>query len=224
MARIPLSQTNDWELVNERQDIRGSKVQDVSGRPLGTVRDLIVNTDVEAVDGVILDNGRQYSTREIEIRDGIVCLLEGAGAGMARRSDREGEQRLQLVEERLRIHKRPEERGEVKLRKDVVTEQKSVEVPVSHEELVIERHPTSGEQPARGGFEGQKEIRVPLREEKVQVEKQPVVKEEVSVGKRQVQDVKHVADTVRKEQMRVEREGEADVRQEEEKEKRRRTG
>jgi uncharacterized protein (TIGR02271 family) len=44
------------------------------------------------------------------------------------------------------------------------------------------------------------------------VEKQPVVKEEVTVGKRAVQDTERVGGEVRKEQVRVEREGDVDVR------------
>ena len=43
------------------------------------------------------------------------------------------------------------------------------------------------------------------------MKKHPVVKEEVAVGKRAVQDTKQVGGTVRKEQVRVEREGEVDV-------------
>jgi uncharacterized protein (TIGR02271 family) len=56
------------------------------------------------------------------------------------------------------------------------------------------------------------EIRVPVREEEISVEKKPVVKEEVTVGKRVVQDTARVAGDVRKEEVRVEREGDVDVR------------
>jgi len=49
-------------------------------------------------------------------------------------------------------------------------------------------------------------------EEQVTVEKRPVVKEEVTVGKRVVQDTKRVGGEVRKEEVRVEREGGVDVR------------
>lgn len=58
---------------------------------------------------------------------------------------------------------------------------------------------------------GEKEIRVPLSEERVRVEKNPVVKEEVRVGKKQVQDTKRIDDTFRHEELRAEREGEAET-------------
>ena len=45
------------------------------------------------------------------------------------------------------------------------------------------------------------------------MEKRPVVKEEVTVGKRVVQDTEHVGGEVRKEEVRVEREGDVDIRE-----------
>ncbi|MBV8384760.1 MAG: DUF2382 domain-containing protein, partial [Planctomycetaceae bacterium] len=45
------------------------------------------------------------------------------------------------------------------------------------------------------------------------VEKKPVIKEEVTVGKRVVQDAERVGGEVRKEEVRVEREGDVDVRE-----------
>ena len=52
---------------------------------------------------------------------------------------------------------------------------------------------------------------IPVREEQVPVEKQPVVREEVSLGKRPVQETKRVSDTVRSEEAHVEREGDVDI-------------
>src|SRR6185437_3893568 len=48
---------------------------------------------------------------------------------------------IQLLGEVLRVHKERVGLGEVKLRKEVVTENQTVQVPVTHEELIIERHP-----------------------------------------------------------------------------------
>ncbi len=118
-------------------------------------------------------------------------------------------QRIQLVGEILRVHKDRVSRGEVRLRKEVVTEKQSIEVPVTREELIVERVQGEGrEAPGAQIGSGQKEIRIPLTEERVQVEKKPVVNEEVRVGKRQVQDTKRVSDEVRHEELRTETEGE----------------
>ena len=136
----------------------------------------------------------------------------------------DGEQRIRLLGETLRIHKDRVARGEVRLRKEVVSEQQNVQVPVTREELVIERTSTEGREAAPGESIGsEREIRVPLSEERVRVEKKPVVQEEIAVGKRQVQDTRQVSDTLRREQMRVEREGEISEAEVEDQPKRRKT-
>ncbi len=122
-----------------------------------------------------------------------------------------GERRIQLLGEMLRVHKERVSRGEVRLRKDVVRETKNIEVPVTREELVIERTSVSDDQPVTGEIGSDKEIRVPLSEERVRVEKQPVVTGEVRVGKRQVQDTKTVSDEVRHEEVKLDKEGDVDV-------------
>ena len=125
------------------------------------------------------------------------------------RPDVEGERRIQLRGEILRTYKDRVQRGEVRLRKEVVTQTQSVNVPVSREELVIERTPGTG--PATGKIGADEEIRVPLSEERVRTEKQPVVNEEVRVGKRNVQTNEQVSDQVRHEELRVDKEGQVDT-------------
>jgi uncharacterized protein (TIGR02271 family) len=115
--------------------------------------------------------------------------------------------RLQLRGELLRTHKERVQRGEVRLRKEVVTENQTINVPVTREELVIERNRPASETAASGEIGTDQEIRVPLSEERVNVEKRPVVNEEVRVGKRQVQDNRQVTSDVRHEELRVERDG-----------------
>jgi uncharacterized protein (TIGR02271 family) len=95
--------------------------------------------------------------------------------------------------------------------KEVVTEQKNIEVPVTHEEVYVERRPASGP-PADQPIGEQGEVyRIPVREEQVTVEKQPVEREEIVLGKRPVQETKQVSDTVRREEARVERSGDINV-------------
>src|SRR5581483_1224317 len=119
---------------------------------------------------------------------------------------------VRLREEELQPRKETEQAGEVVVRKDVVTEQKSIDVPVTREEVYVERHPVTPHPAESADFgTGREEIRVPVREEEVHVEKRPVVTEEVTVGKRTVQDTERVSDTVRKEVPRVDRSGDVDV-------------
>jgi uncharacterized protein (TIGR02271 family) len=114
-------------------------------------------------------------------------------------------------EEKLHVEKKPVQAGEAVIRKEVHTEHKTVEVPVTREELVVERRSGSGQVSSADIKEGQ-EIRVPIKEEQVKVEKQTVVAEEVSVGKRKVKDTEHVAADLRKEEIKVETKGDVNVR------------
>lgn len=156
------------------------------------------------------DGERSGKAREILQRDGgDVGMSARSGIAGGARTAPQGERHLRLVGEILRVHKERVQRGEVRLRKEVVTENQNIEVPVTKEELVIERIPAQGEQAASSELgSGEKEIRVPLSEEQVRVEKKPVVTGEVRVGKRQVEDTQRVSDTVRHEELRAEHEGE----------------
>ena len=112
-------------------------------------------------------------------------------------------QNIQLYGEVLRVHKDRIDRGEVRVRKEVRTETQTVQVPVTREELVIERNPVSGEQAATGATFKDQEIRIPLNEERASVEKQAVVREEVRVGKREVTNVQSLDEQVRHEELNV---------------------
>jgi len=133
-----------------------------------------------------------------------------AGAAPASRTAAGG-QTVQVKEEELHARKQQVETGEVRVRKEAHTEHKTIDVPVQREEVVVERHAPSGRGTTSDIKEGE-EIRVPVTEEQVTVEKKPVVKEEVTVSKRVVQGTERVSGEVRKEDVRVEREGDVDVR------------
>lgn len=119
---------------------------------------------------------------------------------------------VQAHEERLNVQKKPVEAGEVSVRKEVHTEHKTIDVPVTREEVVVERRPGSGAAVSASSLSPGQEIRIPVKEEQVQVQKQTVVAEEVSVGKRKVQETERVDETLRKEEIKVETHGDAHVR------------
>jgi uncharacterized protein (TIGR02271 family) len=126
----------------------------------------------------------------------------------------EGEQRMALHEEQLQIYKRPVQTGSVGLRKEVVSEQKTVDVPVTHEDVYIERRPGSGKPSETPIGEGET-YRVPVYEEQVSVKKQPVEKEEIVLGKQQREETRRISETVRREEARVEHEGDITLRNQE---------
>jgi uncharacterized protein (TIGR02271 family) len=131
-------------------------------------------------------------------------------AGSATHAASEG-QTVKVHEERLHAEKRPVNAGEVRVRKEVVTEHQTVNVPTTREEVVVERRPTSG-QASASDIKAGEEVRIPVKEEKVNVQKEAVVTEEVNVGKRQVTENQQVGGTVRKERVHVEEKGDVDVK------------
>jgi uncharacterized protein (TIGR02271 family) len=120
---------------------------------------------------------------------------------------------LRLREEELRASKTPVETGRVQLGKEVVEEGRTLEVPVTREEVYVERHPVERRPSDRPIDAGETEtINVPVREEHVEVEKRPVVYEEIGVGKRATQETQQVSETVRREELRMDKDGDVEVR------------
>ncbi len=118
---------------------------------------------------------------------------------------------LRLREEHLNVKKDRVQAGEVDLHKEVVTEQKTINVPVTREEVVIERHAVTGGQIDNTPIGEGETIRVPVSEEQINVTKSAVVTGEVSIGKRAVQETQQVTDTVRHEEASIEQEGKVNI-------------
>jgi uncharacterized protein (TIGR02271 family) len=153
--------------------------------------------------------GREMEAKRILEQHGADVGASAAGYNYeqaeALPAQRGEQQNIQLYGEVLRVHKDRVNRGEARLRKEVHTTTQSVEVPVTREELVVERVPGTGQQVAGTAptFQEQ-EVRIPLSEERASVEKQPVVREEVRVGKKPVTDAETLREQVRSEELKVE--------------------
>lgn len=117
---------------------------------------------------------------------------------------------LDLREEELDINKYRVETGNVMLHKDIIEEEQSVDVPVSHDQVVIEQRAVD-RQPADEPITSEETVHIPVTAEKIDVEKRTVVTGEVSVHKRPVQETEQVRDVVHKEVLDVESHGNADI-------------
>ncbi len=105
---------------------------------------------------------------------------------------------LLLHEEEMDIAKDRQQTGEVSLHKDIIEEQQSVNVPVTHEEVIVERkaldhrhsdHPIGKEET----------FHIPVSEERVEVGKHTEITGEVSAHKKAFEDMKHVDEKLKKE-------------------------
>lgn len=108
-------------------------------------------------------------------------------------------------EEQLNVNKEKVASGEARLRKYVVTDTETVEVPVTHEEVRVERTPISEEEAAN--FTGEikdgdtDEASVTLHEERVDVNKETVPVEKINLNKEQVTETQRRTEELRKEQI-----------------------
>jgi uncharacterized protein (TIGR02271 family) len=113
--------------------------------------------------------------------------------------------RVPLIEEKLNVSKREVTYKEASLIKEPVTETKTVEVPLTYEELIIERRPPTEATTSQHGLKPpvttREEIKIPLKREEVEVKKEPYVKEEVVVKKRRTEERKTITEEVKSERL-----------------------
>ncbi len=116
---------------------------------------------------------------------------------------------MKLAEEQVKVGKRQVEAGGVRLRKIVRTETVNRPVELRREEIVVERVPAREGGGAARAFEQGGDIYIPLRREEAVVEKEARVREEVRVRKDSKAEQQNVSAQVRREDVEIEREGEA---------------
>ena len=113
-------------------------------------------------------------------------------------------------EERLHVGTETHETGRARLRKRVVTEHQQVTVPVSHEELHVEREPITdaNRDAAFSGPEiSESEHEVTLHEERPVVDTEAVPVERVRLGTETVRDSERVGRDVRREEIDIDEDG-----------------
>jgi len=116
-------------------------------------------------------------------------------------------------EERLEPHVELVQAGDVVIRKRVVEEPQTVAVRLAHDELDLTR--TTVDRPLQAGeqavTERGEETVVLVVEERLEVRRVPYVVEEIRVRRRVVHDEREITDTVRKERIEIEPEGEVQL-------------
>ena len=214
-----------WDVVIEGDDVIGEVDDLIIDTAAGKVRYLDVDLDTETLN---LEQDRrvlipianaQLDVDEKQVvlggmtRAAVLKLPENDASSVSAGYDdtfrshvsREREPdtaRMTRSAEELRVGKRMEKTGDVRVSKHVETEHVSQTVPVEREEIQVERRPVER---AVGGAVDMRndEISVPVMEEQVVVEKRPVVKEEIIVSKTPVTAQEKVETDVRREELDV---------------------
>ncbi len=225
MAKATLSELDDYELVNEAQDVRGWPLTDEAGNKLGTITEFIADTDSEYVTSLVIDNGQQIAARDVTIGDNVVILRGAAGqtggkqmdaqtsakpvaadmSGTEARLSGAGEVILPIVEEQIRIGKRTVDTGGVRVRSSVTEVPVEESVRLREERVSVERRPVDRpvtEADARAIKGG--DIEVTERSEEAVVAKRARVVEEVVVNKEVGERDEAVRDSVRRTEVEVE--------------------
>lgn len=165
----------------------------------------------------LLEDTKNYTTSGGGIMGGLFDMFAG---GEEKKETMENEKvienektvenaKLLLREEELDIAKDRVQTGEVILGKEVIEEQKTVNVPVTHEEVIIERRAINENSDEPIGTE--ETIHIPVSEERVEVGKHTIVTGEVSAHKREIEETRHIDETIRREEARVTTEGHPNV-------------
>lgn len=115
---------------------------------------------------------------------------------------------LELLEERLTVNKDRIVAGLVRVGKHVVTEERNVDVNLEEEHAHIER--TAVDRPTDrriGDVNGNETIEVELQAERARVNKETYVAEEVNVGKTTESHVETIVETIQREELDIDRDG-----------------
>lgn len=104
-------------------------------------------------------------------------------------------------EERLNVGTEREAVGTARLRKYVVTEEQTITVPTTHEEVRVVREPIVDSTSVADSAIGEQDQEVTLHRDRVVVNKETVPVEKVGLDVREVGDEQTVSDTVRKERI-----------------------
>lgn len=164
--------------------------------------DVLVDLDVAGVGALGLADADRFDASDAHHDDrGFFGNRVGA--------EHSGAAYLTLHEERLAVGKRATQAGEVEVHKRVDTERVRETVPVTHEEVTLERRALSADEASAAGASGAtidadgETIRVSLMAEEVVVDKRIVPVEEVVIRKEAHTEQRVVEDTVRRERVHV---------------------
>ena len=109
-----------------------------------------------------------------------------------------------VIEEELKAGVREKEGGMARVTKNVVEEQKSIDVPVQHEEVYVTERKVDRAATKEDLAMMDRDIEIPLKQQEVVTSKEAVVTGEVNVRKEVTRDTERVTDTVRREEVHVE--------------------
>jgi uncharacterized protein (TIGR02271 family) len=143
--------------------------------------------------------------------DDAVLVEQPATRPPAAADEGEGEEAgiMTAFEERLHVETERVPRSRVRLTKVVITEQRTVSVPIRHEEYRLIREPITDADPVADGVIGPDEQELVLYEERVVVTTEVVPVERIRLVKDEVVETREVSGSVRRERIELADDGAA---------------
>jgi uncharacterized protein (TIGR02271 family) len=124
-------------------------------------------------------------------------------------SGRSGEVSIPVHKEEMDVIKRQVDAGEVRVHKDVLEEEKTVEVPVRRERVRVERRDVKDRPAMHASFQ-EETVVVPMRAEEAEAQKRTVVDEEVIIRKDEVEEERRVSEPLRHERVDIRSSGDVE--------------
>jgi uncharacterized protein (TIGR02271 family) len=117
------------------------------------------------------------------------------------RLDQQDEVTLQLHKEEMEINKKWVDTADVTIYTKKYTEEKQIMVPITHEDLIIEKKLANPENPTDIKLET---IRIPLSEEQIEVNLTPAILNDIDIYKNQYQELIQIHETLKEEKVHIE--------------------
>lgn len=234
MSIVAFSKQNEYDTVQDEQDCRGWTVYDQAGNEVGKVSEMLVNTETELVDSIIVDgsvrvaavnialdrenrrvtvrgvlNSEDYNNTRQTALIGDYSEMSGAEnqnfvSGVTRAAD-DKEIVVPIIEEQLRVGKRTVESGGARIQTGIKEIPVETEVNLREERVRVERHAV--DRPATNAdlqTFGEGEIELTEHSEVAVVAKEARVVEEISIGKEVTEREETIRDTVRRTDVEIE--------------------
>ena len=233
MGIVYYTQQDEYDLVHSQQYCIGWTAVDQAGNKIGEVTEMLINTDTEMVDSILIDRKKRIAAQDFALSGEKVVVrgilhggdLEMTGAtndtnthdqplprqtgearhvaGVTRAANTDDEIVIPIIEEQLRVGKRTVESGAAHISTKVTEQPVTEAVNLREENVTVERRPVDRTVENAPAAFKEGTIEITEMAEVPIVAKEARVVEEVVVGKNVTEHTETVSDTIKRTEVDV---------------------
>ena len=233
MAIVYYTKQDEYDLVHSGQYCIGWTAVDQAGKKIGEVTEMLVNTDTEMVDSILVDGKKRIAAQDIALRDekvvvrgimhgGELEMTDAANAatsydqplarntgetkhvaGVTRAANTDDEIVIPIIEEQLRVGKRTIESGAARVSTKITEQPVTETVNLREENVTVERRPVDRAVENAPAAFKEGTIEITEMAEVPVVAKEARVVEEVVVGKNVTEHEETVKETIKRTEVDV---------------------